>query len=549
MHVIKNLLRFSLLLPICAHVVSIAGTAIFMFMINGHQAFPSRHITITRFDGSVYSPTGYLLIQSEVMTILSFLSSIARTIGAWKASGILWRCIFLFMEQGSVSLKGIKRILGRLPIHPDDVSMKRHFVFFSALLLVSFCLDYASPVLTGSITWIPSIAYFPGDRPVSNLAGNFPGISLQQYATSQAFVGQLVATAVAMGDLTWGTTGNNSTLLTRVVPNIDSLPIQSLLQNITIPYFAVDDFEWILDPNSTLTTEQFTILFDYTGYNPYVTPLGWVGLIPDQQWGPLSDQTMTDPRSVSETRILSLRTYYASSGNSGCVNDDPTIPSDVGRYHYSVNGSDECFVFAQLTYRAGVAVCDNCEETAPAVIQSDQNLLSLAPDSMTAQALAITPYVGSSLMVTGWALPQNPPFNGTQQNATEFLSRSYQSAWSSLTDSLGDHSLDSNVQSAVQATQAYILKWRVALWIALHLVVVSAGLFSFILHQSTSYPWLEDPDFAVLFLDTEQLRRREVWGQNDPWTSKAGTPPVSLSLVDGGSNRRRIIVHNNPIKA
>jgi hypothetical protein len=398
------------------HVLIVAGTTIFMFLINGHKAFRSRPILITRADGSVYSQTGYVSVQTDITTVVTFLSSIARTIGAWNSAGILWRCVFLFMEKGEVSLKGVQRILAKRPVSSNDLKKKVHFLLFSALFLVSFCLDYASPVLAGSLNWVPTIAYFRSDKPVINLRGNAPGITLQQYR-NQAFVLQLVGASAAMGDITWGTTGTSSTLLTRVIPDIDSLPNQSLLQNITIPYFAVDAFEWIQDPNSTLTTEQRTVLFNYTGYSPYVTPNGWLGLIPDQQWGPLSNDNMTEPIAVSETRVLSLRTKAPSSGNSGCQGDDDTIPSEVGRYHYSVNDTEECFVFARLTYRAGVARCENCATTAPAVFQADRNLLTLAPDPLTAEALAISPYVGTNFMVTEWAFPPKAQHLKQQRNA------------------------------------------------------------------------------------------------------------------------------------
>jgi len=333
-----------------------------------------------------------------------------------------------------------------------------------------------------------------------------------------------------------------------VVPEINALSNGSLIQNITIPYFVVDKFEWIQNPNSTLTPQQIAILFPYTGYNPYVTPVGWLALVPDQQWGPLSNPNMTDPLSVSETRLLSLR-MNSLPNNPGCVDNNPTLPADVGRYHHTVNGSDECFVFAQVTYRAGVAVCDNCPTTAPAVIQRDQNLLTLSSDPLTAEALAITPYVGMSLMVTGWVIPSNPPFNAMQDQAVQFLSRSYQSAWSSLTDSLGDPSFTTPVQIAVPTSQADIAKWRVLLWVGFHLIVMSAGIFSFILQQSATYPWLQDPTFAVLFLDTDELRRSEVWGESDPWKPNAGVPNVMLSLVDGGNIRRRLTTLNPTQKA
>lgn len=530
-----------LLLPLFLHIIVVAGTAIFMFMINGHQAFLSRSFSITRADGSVFFQTGYVSVQSEIMTILSFFSSIARTIGAWRASGMLWRCVFLFMEQGRVSLRGVKRMLGKLPISPGDVSVRHHFLLFSALLLVALILDFASPVLTGSITWNPSYAYFLSDKPISNLPVSASGLSLDLYR-SQVGVTQMVSTSVAMGDLTWGTSGNNSTMITRVVPEIDSLSNQSKILNITLPYFAVDTFEWIQDPNNALTAQQKAILANASTYSPYVASIGWLGLIPDQEWGPLTNPNMTDPLTVSETRVLSLK--YPPADSSGCKFDDDSIPSDVGSYQVPINGNNQCFVFARLTYRAGAAICDNCITTAPAVVQRNLSDLTLSPDPLTAEALAMTSFVGMTLTVTGWALPGSPPFNTTQERAIQFISRAYQSAWSSLTETVGVPNGVSPVWIAVPTTQAYITKWRVLLWVALHLIVMLSSVFFFVLNRHTNYPWLEDPDFAVLFLDTEALRRREVWEDTDPWKPNAHVPDVTVELVNGGSNRRRIVVRN-----
>jgi hypothetical protein len=74
------------------------------------------------------------------------------------------------------------------------------------------------------------------------------------------------------------------------------------------------------------------------------------------------------------------------------------------------------------------------------------------------------------------------------------------------------------------------------------------GVFSFVLQQSTSYPWIENPAFAVLFLDAEELRSKEVWGGNDPWEPHVQIPPVTLSLDGGGSRKRRIRVVQNSIQ-
>ncbi len=439
---------------------------------------------------------------------------------------MLWRCSFLFMDRGGISLKGVKRIIEdsfSKPLLPNHLASKRYFFVFQLLLLARFSLDYASPILAGSVTWQPILGFVSSDRPFQRIPRNVPGLSLQDYRQNTGTMSEVVATSAAMGDVTWGTTGNNSTMMTRVLQGGDLLPIGSTLQTLTVPFFVVDLFQWIQDPNSTLTPQQKTVLSNYTVYSPYLTRNGWLGLIPDTAWGPLTNTNMTDPTTVAETRILSLRL-------PGCDNVDDTIPSDVGRYHYTTSTGEECFVFANVTYRAGVARCDNCTSVSPAVIQRSASELTLIPDPLTAEALAIAPYVGRNLMATGWA---DPPIARKQDHAAEFLSRTYQSAWNALTSSFGEPSVSTDVQLSIQMTQASVMKWRVWLWVAFHLLAIAVDLVFFAKYRST---WMVSPNLAALFLNTDALR-----GLWDPWKPGTEMPNPMLTLnADGG--RRRIIV-------
>ena len=534
--------RFRIVFPFAIHIPVVAAVTVFMFMIHGHHFYPGFRVGITRSidtDGTTYRLPGYVILQSDITTIIATFASLSRTICMWEAGGIMWRCSLLFMEQGGISLKGVKRILTGRPLYPRHLTVKRHYFVFSLLLMANFILDFSSTVLSGSISWKPALNFVPSDGPLLKVPHNKPGNSLESYKKNPNTV---IATSVAMGDVTWGTLGTNSRSMTRVLQSANFLSIGSTLQNITVPYFFVDNFEWIKDPDATLTSQQKTLLVDDNIYNPYVdtTVDHSQGLIPDERWGPLTTNLTPGPHFVSEKRILSLRLTRTTSQPGGLPRgcdkyDEALIPSDVGQYHHLRNTTDECFVFAQVTYRAGVALCANCALTAPAVIQQSPSSLTLAPDSLTGEALAIAPYVGMTLLASGWAYPDD--FPTVQDRAVEFLSRSYQSAWNALTDNSGEHSLATNLTLSVKTTEAHVTKWRVLLWVLLHLFPAAAKLFFYADHRSTSYPWLDSPPFDALFLDTEELRN-----VCDSWNPDEKLPDVMLKLADANSRRRRIVV-------
>jgi len=527
-----------ILFPFGFHIPVVVATVVFMFLIDGRQFFPgsSRTIYAARADGTPYRQPGNVVLQTDIVTIINMFASLSRITGTWEAAGILWRCSFLFMEKGGISLKGVKRILTGMPLYPKDVTLQRHSIVFLLLLMANYILGGASLVLSGSITWNPALDFVTSDRPLVGVPHNLPGLSLQDYRQNPDMVHTVVATSAAMADVTWGTLGTNSTWMTRVLQTVNFLSNGSTIQNITVPFFSVDNFEWIKDPNSTLTPQQQALVFSSTPYSPYVTAGGWLGLIPDVAWGPLTtgNTSMPEPLVVSETRILSLRLNDAQPGQ--CNNAEESIPSDVGRYRHLNGTREECFAFAKVIYRAGVALCADCLLTAPAVIQSPHTL-TLAPDSLTAEALAIAPYVGMNLMATGWAFPPPDRFPKMQDSAVEFLSRSYQATWNSLTDTFGEKGLATNLRLSVLTTQASVMKWRVWLWVLLHLFSIAARLFFYADHRSTRYPWLDSPAFAALFLDTEALR-----DECDSWKPDENLPNVMLKLENGDNRRRRIVV-------
>jgi hypothetical protein len=231
--------------------------------------------------------------------------------------------------------------------------------------------------------------------------------------------------------------------------------------------------------------------------------LKW-GLIPDENWGP-SDFTFLAPHNVSESRILVIGTGPVTLSSSCQL--DPTLPPDVQPYIAPLANVSSCFVFANVTYRAGAARSRRCQIIGQ-VIEDVGNVkdLQLVNDSVTTAALAMAPYVSSALVLDAYTMPAAPTFPTIQDQSIEILSRSYQVAWNGLTSSYYTTNFENSYAFiAVDASTASVLMWRVALWGIFHAILVSLGFLFRHIHTRGSHPWIEDPVVAALLVDPTSL--------------------------------------------
>lgn len=188
-----------------------------------------------------------------------------------------------------------------------------------------------------------------------------------------------------------------------------------------------------------------------------------------------------------------------------------------------------------MTYTASAAICRNCEIVSPTVVQGHMDRVHPISDPLTIEALAITPSVGTHIAFSAYADPV-PNYSSTYQDvAIEFVSRSYQSAWSSLATILGSvarHN-QTSVLIAVSASHPSVLRWRVYLWAGLHLAVLLGGI-TFVYYQSQfHHPWVSDPTTAAFELDTTGIfKEGGAANSMDPWNPRAKYPAGKLKLND-----------------
>ena len=500
-------------------------------------------------------------LQSDITTLLSILASGTRAAAAWWAGKLLWRYAFMLMEKGEITIAGFsKAVDGGITtlLWPRDVANRKNVFLAYLIILTCFGMDYFSSILTGSVTWQLSSIMVEGSVPLMYTPQGIPEADISAYRNSSVLVSNAIEGGAALELVSWGNLNTNSsnlpipTNITRRtiiqwanIQTIDYLPIGSTLDSIRLPYFRVDNFEYITDPDATLTSQLLSLLNDSSVYNPYSNDQGLAAFLPDSGWGPGSDPNLPDPVNVSESRILSIRLFGTlSSPNCSLTYPEYFIPSSVNFYPTLTFNSTyySCFAFANVTYTAGAATCRNCMIVSPAVVEGmiySPNLQPV-PDPLTIEALAITPSVATHTLLTVFTdFSSSNVSNGVESYVEsyviEFVSRAYQSAWSYLVYDLGRLGLENqtNVVFAIPASHPTILRWRVYFWAGLHLVVLLCGVTFAYWHSHYRHPWFSNPTMIAFQLDTAGLfREGRVADPKDPWDPTAKYPAGRLQLQD-----------------
>ena len=416
-------------------------------------------------------------------------------------------------------------------------------------LFATYNLDYFSSVLNGSIIWEPTFRHIPGRIPVTGILRGVSGTDVTDYFTYSDVQTTIVEIGAASANLAWTALQQNSANITepsstfrRIVNNTQYLSTNSTLKSVTVPYFTVDAFEWIADPDPLLTTSQKS-LFEvyYSPFSPYFSVLGEVGLLPDSQWGPKTLDKLGDPQIVAESRLLSYRIQRRPWAQGPCPQNyliDPGSQINFHEYPYSGHWYD-CFAIANVTYRAGAAVCQDCKLISPTVVQAEDPI-QIIPDSFTSMALALAPSLSTYLIFSGFALPQNYV---TRKNfVIELTSRAYQAGWGAYSGYFGSQEGDTAVQIAVPTLRAKVIPWRVYLWLGLHFSVIGLGLLFVYIQSRCDHPWVDDPTLAVFWLDTCAVSHGSDIHSTDSEKSEVGIPRDEMLILETAGKPSRLVM-------
>lgn len=449
------------------------------------------------------------------------------------------------MKKGNISLKGVKQVIRSSPFSLNGPKSKLDRAVLAIILIATFSMDYFSSVLTGSITWSPTHTLVDG----SSLTG-IQGGTLDYHPEDPIVREQLVilGTSLAMAAWTTSEPAKVSTekfpVLKRVISSAQYLPINSIVQNLTLPYFAVDSFEWIKDPNASLTEKQKSFFTgNKTQDNPFYSGTSCAALLPDDNWGYVPTANSSIPTLVSETRIMIYLVTTAREADCRAVNG--TGIGTIQPFRASPKTpSFNCIAAAKVTYRAGAAKCKKCRLSAPGVFQSDRSLTPVK-DILTAGALTLAPVIGMNMALADQLLFEN--FSSPQDRAIQTISRSYQAAWMSITNMFMPRTEQTNTSISVFMSLASVVRWRLCLWVALHMCVLFGGLLFVYLHSRYHHPWVADPVSAAFMLNNGDMMDARIWGGVDPWVADEDDLPKGFLELKEDEGRGRYLAWKKEI--
>jgi hypothetical protein len=504
------------------HFIITALIAIVMIYAIDNHSFniSSPKPAIEQFDGSFTHPR-YRPRQSDITTVISFALTVMRLVSGMWTAAMAWRCSFILMEKTGVSLQNINWMLTYSL--PAEIRARRGItvVVVAIILLLAFPSQLAAPILTGSITWEPTENLVPGDQLATGISQSSDGGTWSNYRTYPEDVTAVSAKALGIADTAWDS--KIGTTMKRVLRSTANLPINSTLTNVTVPYFSIDAFEWIHDPSSTITQQQIALLSPGLpgGNNPYFTATLVVALIPDTDgWNPPTTTTFPSPTTISQTGTL-YALYNHVQPPTAC---DPSqdgyfggLPSGVGFYAnivsgaYTNSGTTNCFVFAQVTYTAGVAVCESCLFSASTVVQPT-TALQVVADPMTSEAMVLMPLLGTNMGLGGSSVP---PATNIEQYIRDILPRSYGAAWTALSDYLSGTKLTTDVMIPIPVSTARVLHWRIYLWVVLNIMLTLSGLLFLIVQYQCDNMLVVDTGIVALLMDTQRVQEQDSRGLSD----------------------------------
>ena len=535
----------------------------------------SRQPQYREVDGSLSYATSYALLQSDITTAVSLAASVTRVAGGWWATGYIWRCIFVAMERGGISAKGVSQAISNRPPAHRHFTRKSSMIIIYINLFATFAIDYFSAALTGSFIWENADNRIPGKMP---LGGITDGIQVIQQATiseseesadhlaGDTYQSQIMTMASASASIAWGTPRSNSTLnitepsttLRRVINGAQYISTNSTLANITMPYIALDAFEWVRDP--IMTHQQLSLLDqNFFEINPFRNRANLTGGPLPDYWGwglgtsgapvtgaggmAASDKTedegllqrrfnhnilpISGDMPISETRLFAFRIWFPWSRLTDTEMAPPCPQNfmiDPGLEISFISGANytdgrDCFAIANVSYRAGVISCQNCTIISPNVVEAHvqaSESSSITGTFYASAALALVPLITTTFFLSNYAIPLN--YGTRRQFAIELTSRAYQAGWAALVelDTIGTSA--TTVQIALPTLRAKVIHWRVYLWVALHLWVLALGLLFIYVQSHCNHPWVEDPTMAIFWLDTRAvLTDSEGRHVSDPW--------------------------------
>ncbi|CAE7181385.1 unnamed protein product [Rhizoctonia solani] len=447
------------------HVLLSVGLAIFVLVyVEGHYFnVMKRSPQVKIVEGTRATP--FVPMQSDIVTLISAVIAILKyTLTTWAAS-LGWRIALFLMERRGLARRDLNILLQYGQLSPGAYKNGWSTLVIGALLLSSLAANLSSPLLTGSISWVPS------SKLVDNLSLepiSFEGIesgaltALPDDYLNLDYVREGVSLRGAgMATIGWSRRIEKG-VLKRVSSSIEALAVNSTVENVTMPYFQVHSLQWIKNADEIPRLRHqgpVAILEEYKPMAPVLVntlPPGGVVIIPNGTITPW----FSDPLNATVKRETVLVMMYHS-------NLARNMPPGV----YTVDEDRGTFAFAWITYSAGVGQCKayQCVVSSPSTIQNTTSI-ELEPHQLTYQSMLMVNVIALSLIAQNVSLPS--PWNNLNDYIAAVFMRAYSGAWTVLNADVATGYRRSRYIPALPSLLAHVDRNRVFILLSTHWSVI-----------------------------------------------------------------------------
>ncbi|KAJ1303718.1 hypothetical protein OPQ81_008143 [Rhizoctonia solani] len=486
-------------------ILSVGVTVFVLVYVQGRHFNVTQRTPIVQVDGGT-RVAPFLPMQSDIVTLLSSLIAILKcALAAW--TGLLcWNIALFLMERPGLARRDLKVLINYGILSPGTFSKNWSILIIGTLLLATLAANLSSPILTGSISWVPhnrlvhglSILPLPLVDSVSTIT-ELPAFYRDDSRVREAYI---IASVGGVG-IGWGRDTEKG-ILKRATSAVSTLAINSTIENVTLPYFKVHSIRWIENRDEipgirdgATPIDMLNSHFETTPIKAFGYPAGLAVLFPN-----ITTNWSNDPLDsvvTKDTRLLML--YYAFNGSGIHITMTKSLPPSSYRLSYQ----RFYYAFAWVTFTAGAGRCIeySCIISSSATIRNNTPI-EPEPHQLTSQALSMASVVGVYLATQNSSLPY--PWSNVDEYVEAFLVRTYSSAWAQLNKSLRTLTAYANYVPSSPSLLADVDQTRVYIWLAIQLLVTTlSALFLIIHYRSSNYPLVGDTSLMAFDLDTTAI--------------------------------------------
>ncbi|CAE6463761.1 unnamed protein product [Rhizoctonia solani] len=418
---------------------SLALAAGFIYWLDGRHFNIDREQLVPLVDGTSISLNtewfrAPLHVQPDVTTAISGLLRLLAIIAdAWAAS-LCWRVIMLLAETSKAGLNRseIEWVASYGTLPPLSHFRLSLNPILGIILLFTLARNVGSPILTGSVAWVPSnsILKLPDwlTIPISGVNAS-SGASFDEVNTAA-----IRMNLASILNTAWGT-GVEEGIFKRVIPSAGLLNVGSTIHNVTLPYFSITNITWLPNPPTDLTDRFKSMTGNDSAFpnlGEQMSQSGAIALLTNTTW---RDNNTHGIQGTWTLLLNVVGSYRAYRKNATCDLDrtvltrDPEVPYQNGNGTWDAPG---CFAIANVSFIAGSGICEGCRVASNFTVQTTE--LKMLGDSYISveRALADMPVYVPSLAPLLGSFPD--PTNGINNYVNALLVRSYSALWNAWTD-------------------------------------------------------------------------------------------------------------------